>query len=155
MKRNAPLPQPVDTSIAELTRCQGTRYSVVPMNTGEENAPVADDTDASPLLSLDLELAPAWARKAPEIHHQRFADDPRGGADDGRRSGGNRDFLNAAVNWLCDRPLLVSGIEPRPVTDFHLQLTRHQQRQLAWLLLGALPGGVLFFGWLVWLVRRK
>jgi len=70
-------------------------------------------------------------------------------------SGGNRDFLNAAVNWLCDRPLLVAGIEPRPVTDFHLQLTRHQQRQLAWLLLGALPGGVLFFGWLVWLVRRK
>ena len=70
-------------------------------------------------------------------------------------SGGNRDFLNAAVNWLCDRPWLVAGIEPRPVADFHLQLTRQQQRQLTWLLLGALPGGVLFFGWLVWLVRRK
>jgi len=70
-------------------------------------------------------------------------------------SGGNRDFLNAAVNWLCDRPLLVAGIEPRPVTNFHLQLTRQQQRQLTWLLLAALPGGVLFFGWLVWLVRRK
>jgi hypothetical protein len=70
-------------------------------------------------------------------------------------SSGNRDFLNAAVNWLCDRPWLVAGIEPRPVTNFRLHLTRQQQRQLTWLLLGALPGGVLFFGWLVWLVRRK
>jgi hypothetical protein len=70
-------------------------------------------------------------------------------------SGGNRDFLNAAVNWLCDRPSLVAGIGPRPVTNFRLHLTRLQQRQLSWLLLGALPGGVLFFGWLVWLVRRK
>jgi hypothetical protein len=70
-------------------------------------------------------------------------------------SGGNRDFLNAAVNWLCDRPSLVAGIGPRPVTNFRLHLTRLQQRQLSWLLLGALPGGVLFIGWLVWLVRRK
>lgn len=70
-------------------------------------------------------------------------------------SGGNRDFLNSAVNWLCDRPLLLSGIGPRPVTDFRLEITRHQQRQLSWVLLGALPGGVLFFGWVVWLVRRR
>jgi hypothetical protein len=70
-------------------------------------------------------------------------------------SGGNRDFLNAAVNWLCDRPLLVGGIGPRPVTNFRLHITRQQQRQLNWLLLGALPGAVLALGWLVWLVRRK
>jgi hypothetical protein len=70
-------------------------------------------------------------------------------------SGGNRDFLNAAVNWLCDRPMLLSGIGPRPVTNLRLQITQHQQRQLTWLLLGALPGGVLVFGWFVWLVRRK
>jgi hypothetical protein len=70
-------------------------------------------------------------------------------------SGGNRDFLNAAVNWLCDRPLLLAGIGPRPVMDFRLQITRHQERQLSWLLLAALPGAVLVFGWLVWLVRRR
>jgi hypothetical protein len=70
-------------------------------------------------------------------------------------SGGNRDFLTAAVNWLCDRPQLLDGIGPRPVKDFRLQITRHQRQQLRWLLLGALPGGVLFLGWLVWLVRRK
>ena len=70
-------------------------------------------------------------------------------------SGGNRDFLSAAINWLVDRPLLLEGIGPRPVKDFRLQITRRQQQQLGWLLLGALPGGVLFLGWLVWLVRRK
>jgi ABC-type uncharacterized transport system involved in gliding motility auxiliary subunit len=70
-------------------------------------------------------------------------------------SGGNRDFLNAAVNWLCARDPLLTGIGPRPVTDFRLQITRHQQVQLNWLLLAVLPGGVLAFGWLVWLVRRK
>jgi ABC-type uncharacterized transport system involved in gliding motility auxiliary subunit len=70
-------------------------------------------------------------------------------------SGGNRDFLNASVNWLCDRPFLLEGIGPRPVTEFRLLITHHQKRQLGWLLLGALPGGVLLLGWLVWLVRRK
>ena len=67
----------------------------------------------------------------------------------------NRDLLNAATGWLLDRPQLIQGIGPRPVTEFRLLLTQPQRQQLAWLLLGALPGGVLFFGWLVWLVRRK
>ncbi|HEY2329271.1 MAG TPA: GldG family protein, partial [Verrucomicrobiae bacterium] len=65
-------------------------------------------------------------------------------------AGANRDFLNGAANWLLDRPQLLEGIGPRPVTEFRLLLTEHQQQQLRWLLLGALPGGVLFFGWLVW-----
>jgi hypothetical protein len=68
---------------------------------------------------------------------------------------GNRDFLNSAVNWLVDRPQLLAGIGPRPVTEFRLWLTQQQQREVCWLLLGALPGGVLFLGWLVWLVRRQ
>ena len=70
-------------------------------------------------------------------------------------AGSNRDFLNAAVNWLVERPQLVEGVGPRSITEFRLLLTEQQQYQLRWLLLGALPGGVLFFGWLVWLVRRK
>jgi hypothetical protein len=68
---------------------------------------------------------------------------------------GNRDFLNAAVNWLVDRPMLLAGIDPRPVSNFRLQITTYQQRQLIWLLLGALPGSVLLLGWLVWFARRK
>ncbi|HSY19034.1 MAG TPA: Gldg family protein [Candidatus Acidoferrales bacterium] len=70
-------------------------------------------------------------------------------------AGANRDFLNYAANWLCDREQLLNGIGPRPVTEFRLTLTRHQMKQLRWLLLGALPGGALLLGWLVWLVRRK
>jgi len=68
---------------------------------------------------------------------------------------GNRDFLNGAANWLLDRPQLLEGIGPRSVTEFRLLLTKPQQQQLQWLLLGVLPGGVLLLGWLVWLVRRQ
>jgi hypothetical protein len=69
--------------------------------------------------------------------------------------GSNRDFLNAAVNWLVDRPQLVDGVGPRSISEFRLLLTDQQQQQLRGLLLGVLPGGVLLFGGLVWLVRRK
>jgi len=67
----------------------------------------------------------------------------------------NRDFLNYAANWLLDRQELLSGISPHSVTEYRLLLTQKQGQQLDWLLLGALPGGVLAFGWLVWLARRK
>jgi hypothetical protein len=69
--------------------------------------------------------------------------------------GGNRDFVGYAVNWLLDRTTLLKGIGPRPVTEFRLLMTRTQQREVRWLLLGALPGVVLLFGCLVWLARRK
>jgi len=69
--------------------------------------------------------------------------------------GANRDFLSAAANWLLDRPELLQGIGPRPVTEFRLLMTRPQRREVSWLLLGALPGVVLLLGGLVWLVRRK
>ena len=70
-------------------------------------------------------------------------------------SGANRDFVGHAVNWLLDRPTLLEGIGPRPVTEFRLVMTRVQQRNARWLLLGALPGGILMLGWLAWLRRRK
>jgi hypothetical protein len=67
----------------------------------------------------------------------------------------NRDFVNYAVNWLLDRQELLAGIDPQPVNEYRLMLTRKQGQRLDWLLLGALPGGVMLLGWLVWLVRRK
>jgi hypothetical protein len=70
-------------------------------------------------------------------------------------AGGNRDFLGYVVNWLLDRPSLLQGIGPRPVTEFRLLMTQTQRREVRWLLLGALPGAVLLLGGLVWLVRRK
>lgn len=69
--------------------------------------------------------------------------------------GANRDFASYAVNWLLDRPTLLKGIGPRPVVEFRLLMTQKQQRDVRWLLLAALPGGVLMFGGLVWLRRRK
>ncbi|MGA2028777.1 MAG: GldG family protein [Verrucomicrobiota bacterium] len=69
--------------------------------------------------------------------------------------GANRDFLGYAVNWLLDRPSLINGIGPRPVTEFRLIMTRTQQQEVRWLLLGALPSAVLLLGGVVWLVRRK
>ncbi|MGH7993676.1 MAG: Gldg family protein [Limisphaerales bacterium] len=69
--------------------------------------------------------------------------------------GANRDFAGYAVNWLLDRPTLLKGIGPRPVVEFRLMMTRQQQNRVRWLLLGALPGGVLMLGGLVWLRRRK
>ncbi|HEU6447120.1 MAG TPA: GldG family protein [Verrucomicrobiae bacterium] len=71
------------------------------------------------------------------------------------RGGANNDFLGYAANWLLDRPALLAGIGPRPVTEYRLLMTHAQQREVRWLLLGALPGGVLLLGGLVWLVRRK
>ena len=70
-------------------------------------------------------------------------------------AGGNRDFVSYAANWLLDREQLIAGIGPRSVTEFRLVLSDFEQRELSWLLLGALPGTVLMVGWLVWLVRRK
>jgi ABC-2 type transport system permease protein len=69
--------------------------------------------------------------------------------------GANRDFAGYAANWLLDRTVLLEGIGPRPVKEYRLTMTREQLEQARWLLLAALPGGVLVFGWLVWLVRRK
>jgi hypothetical protein len=70
-------------------------------------------------------------------------------------AGANRDFVGYAANWLLDRTVLLEGIGPRPVKEYRLTITRAQLKQVRWLLLGVLPGGVLVFGWLVWLVRRK
>ncbi len=74
---------------------------------------------------------------------------------EGGISGANRDFLSYAVNWLLDRPQLLNGVGPQPVAAFRLMMTRTQQVEVRWLLLGALPGAVLFLGGLVWLARRK
>jgi gliding motility-associatede transport system auxiliary component len=69
--------------------------------------------------------------------------------------GGNRDFVGYAANWLLDRQQLLAGIGPRPVMEFRLMMTQTQRREVAWLLLGALPGAILLLGGIVWLVRRK
>lgn len=73
----------------------------------------------------------------------------------GIENAGDRDFAGYAVNWLLDRPMLLKGIGPSPVIEFRLAMTQTQLRKVRWLLLGALPGAVLVFGGLIWLLRRN
>lgn len=67
----------------------------------------------------------------------------------------NRDFAEYAVNWLVERSQLTAGVGPRPIKDYRIALTVAQMNTIQWLLLGALPGGILLVGGLVWLRRLK
>ena len=67
--------------------------------------------------------------------------------------GGNRDFASLCVNWLLDRPQALA-IGPRPIREWRVRLSDTQLFKLRLLLLGALPGGVLLLGFVVWLRRR-
>jgi hypothetical protein len=66
----------------------------------------------------------------------------------------NSDFAAVAVNWLLNRDSLLSEIGPSPVSEYQILLTQQQMSQLRWIFLGAIPGAVIGFGFLVWLRRR-
>jgi hypothetical protein len=70
-------------------------------------------------------------------------------------SAANRDFAGYAVNWLLDRTVLLEGLGPKPVAEYRLVVARSRLQTLQWILLGAIPGGVLVLGGLVWLRRRR
>jgi hypothetical protein len=65
----------------------------------------------------------------------------------------NRDFAALCVNWLLDRQQSMA-IGPRAISEYRLNLTASQLRLLNGVLLGALPGGVLILGFMVWARRR-
>ncbi|MGC3960260.1 MAG: Gldg family protein [Verrucomicrobiota bacterium] len=67
----------------------------------------------------------------------------------------NREFAGYALNWLLKQPQFTEGIGPKSFTEFRLTLTVAQMQTLGWALLGAIPGGILLFGGLVWWRRRK
>lgn len=69
--------------------------------------------------------------------------------------GQNQDFADSAVNWLLDRTTLLAGVGSRPVAEYRLLLARKQIGEVKGILLGALPGGILALGGLVWFRRRK
>lgn len=70
-------------------------------------------------------------------------------------AGVNRDFADSAVNWLLERTTFLEGVGPRQVTEYRLQMNKGQISAVKGILLGAIPGGILLFGGLVWLRRRK
>jgi hypothetical protein len=76
-------------------------------------------------------------------------------ANDPIKLAANGDFAGYAVNWLLDRPTLLNGIGQQRVDAWQLKMTQTQMRNVSWILIAALPGTVLAFGWLVWLRRRK
>jgi hypothetical protein len=67
----------------------------------------------------------------------------------------NADFAEAAVNWLLERTTILEGLGPRPVSEYKLLLNTRQTNVVQALLLAGVPGGILLFGGLVWLRRRK
>lgn len=67
--------------------------------------------------------------------------------------GNNRDFASLCVSWLLDRQQALA-IGPRPIREWRVRLSESQIFRLRLLLLGALPGGVLLLGFVVWLRRR-
>lgn len=69
---------------------------------------------------------------------------------------GNHYFAALAVNWLLDRPqILFEGLVPSPLKEYKLVMTRRQAQTVRWIFLTAMPGGILLFGGLVWLRRRR
>jgi hypothetical protein len=70
-------------------------------------------------------------------------------------SAANRDFATSAVNWLLDRPQLIEGIGPRPISEYRLVMTHSQLQGAQWVLLGGMPGAILLVGGVVWLRRRS
>lgn len=70
-------------------------------------------------------------------------------------SAANRDFAGYAANWLLDRPVLLEGVAPKSISEYRLLISNLQLQTVQWILLAAIPGGVLLLGGLVWLRRRK
>jgi len=66
----------------------------------------------------------------------------------------NHNFAELAARWLLDQTQLMAGVPPRDVVDYKVTLTHAQMMSIRWIFLGAMPGGILLFGGLVWLRRR-
>ena len=67
----------------------------------------------------------------------------------------NKEFLRSSVNWLLERTQLMGGPPPTLIETYRVSFTAGQLSSATWLMLAALPGGVLLLGGLVWLRRRK
>jgi gliding motility-associatede transport system auxiliary component len=73
----------------------------------------------------------------------------------GLRNLTNRDFAEYALNWLLERTQLLGGVGPRSIVEYRVVMSQSQLQRVEWILLGAIPGGVLLLGGLVWLRRRR
>jgi hypothetical protein len=67
----------------------------------------------------------------------------------------NGDFAHLAVNWLLEQTTMMQNVGPRRMVEYKLVMTQAQMRSVRWIFMGALPGGILALGGLVWLRRRR
>ena len=73
---------------------------------------------------------------------------------DGSITEPNLDFFLSALNWMLDRRHL-TGIAPKPVRLFNLNLTDAETGRVALYTLVAIPAAALFSGFVVWWRRRR
>ncbi|HXD01229.1 MAG TPA: DUF4350 domain-containing protein [Verrucomicrobiae bacterium] len=66
----------------------------------------------------------------------------------------NREFAEQAARWLLDQSQYMAGIAPRKVIEYKVTMTHAQMTSIRWIFLGAMPGGILLLGGIVWLRRR-
>jgi ABC-type uncharacterized transport system involved in gliding motility auxiliary subunit len=67
----------------------------------------------------------------------------------------NLDFAHSAINWLLERTVLLENLGPKRVQEYNLLMNPGQMKAVKWILRGAMPGGILLLGGLVWFRRRK
>jgi hypothetical protein len=68
----------------------------------------------------------------------------------------NHAFAAMSLNWLLERPeILLDGLVPRPISEYHILLTNSQLTTVQLVFLVGLPGGILLVGVVVWLRRRR
>jgi hypothetical protein len=66
----------------------------------------------------------------------------------------NGAFAELAARWLLEQTQLMNGVPPRKVVEYKVTMTRAQMSAIRWIFRGAMPGGILLLGGLVWLRRR-
>lgn len=75
-------------------------------------------------------------------------------AMDGSITAANLDFLLASLNWMADRGHL-TGITPKSVRAFSLNLTDIETGRIAFYTLVVIPAVALVAGFFVWVRRRR
>jgi hypothetical protein len=137
--------------VVELARSTPQGNSVVDYRDGLRHDPRTDETGAIPLM-VAVEKGSIMGVSEGSTRMVVVGDSHC--LDNFMLSqGGNRDFAWNAVSWLLDQSELI-GIAPQPIREFRFTMTAKQMQTVQWIFLGAIPGGVLFLGWIVWLRRQ-